>query len=290
MVVTSVEPLPEELGFLVAGSGRAVEVAVVALIESGALRASRDGVLSAVSGVAPAATPLQEAVLRATPLTLRGVITETTGGVTAESLQDNLRSRGYVRRLAGRKSAPWARWVVLLGALATIIATARGAMAFEYAVVVLVVGAVLVTLAGFGRKPLSRKGREAVKRLDTTATTSNRLALVALYGLLGKVGQTHVWEIVGVEPATAATLQLSEERRRSRVAPFRRRGNYFGSGDGSSRRGGRRSGSWCGGSSSYGSSSCGSSSCSTSSCSSSSCSTSSCSSDSCGSSCGGGGD
>ncbi|MFJ6676445.1 TIGR04222 domain-containing membrane protein [Actinosynnema sp. NPDC091369] len=244
------EPGPEEQAFLAGGPGRAAEVAVVSLVEAGAARISRDGLVSAV-GRPQGRTPLQAHVLSRLPLPLGDVIAAAAWSAEAQSLRQHLVDRGLVVPPGRRKAARSVRLLLVVAVVGAVIATGVLDLPFGLAFGAVVAGVVGSIVLGRSTRPLTRAGRLVVRRLRSVAVSPNRIALVACYGLLGKVERHHVWEVLGIAPGAAATL-----RRRSR---------------GSGSDGGASCGGGCG------------------SCSSSSCGSSSGGSDSGGSSCGGGG-
>ncbi|MEU4743711.1 TIGR04222 domain-containing membrane protein [Actinosynnema sp. NPDC023658] len=256
---------PEEQGFLVGGPGRAAEVAIVSLVEAQAVRISREGLVSAVSQSRPdsaARSPLQAHVLRSLPQSLGDVIAATASSAEAQSLGQHLVDRGLAVSPARRRAVRRLRRLVIAAGVATVFAKVLLDLPFAVAAVAVVGGLLVSLVLARANRPLTRSGRRVVRDLKRVAVSPNRLALVAYYGLLGKVGRHHVWEVLGIAPAAAATL--------------RRRTRRSGSSDGSS----------CGGCGSCASSSCGSDS-GSSSCGGSSCSSSSCGGGGCG---GGGGD
>lgn len=202
---------PEEQGFLAGGPGRAAEVAVVSLLEARAVRISRSGLVSAVARPAPPRSPLQAHVLRGLPRSLGDVITATAAGAEAQALRQHLVARGSVVPTGRRRAARLIRRLTISAALVVVIATIAFDLPFAVAAVA-VLGALLVSLVlSRSARPLTRSGKAAVRQLERIAVSPNRIALVAYYGLLGKVDRHHVWEVLGLAPAAAATL-----RRRSR--------------------------------------------------------------------------
>ncbi|XVS66312.1 TIGR04222 domain-containing membrane protein [Actinosynnema sp. CA-299493] len=249
------EPGWEEQGFLVGGPGRAAEVAVVSLVEAGAVRISREGLVSAIGQPGHGWSPLQARVVRSLPASLGDVIAATAWSAEAQSMRPHLVDRGLLTPPGRRKAARLVRRLLVAAAVATVVATIVLELPFVLALGAVVAGVACSVVLGRIARPLTVAGRRVVSRLEKAAISPNRIALVAYYGLLGKVVRnTHVWEVLGISPAAAATL-----RRRSR----------HGAPDG---------GSSCGGCGSCSSNSCGSGSGSDSG-----------SSDSGGSSCGGGG-
>ncbi|MER5261662.1 TIGR04222 domain-containing membrane protein [Actinosynnema sp. NPDC002837] len=246
------EPGPEQQGLLVGGPGRAAEVAVVSLVEAGAVRISREGLVSVVGRPGHGWSPLQAYVLRSAPRTLGELITATAWSAEAQSLRQHLVDVGLVTPPGRRKALRTLRLLVVAAVVVTMIVAGALDLPFALAFFTAVAGAVVAVVLGRLSRPLTARGRQVVRALKQVAVSPNRIALVAYYGLLGKVERHHVWEVLGIAPAAAATL-----RRRSR---------------GSGSDGGASCGGGCG--------SCASSSCGGS---------SSSSSDSGGSSCGGGG-
>ncbi|MEU4807533.1 TIGR04222 domain-containing membrane protein [Actinosynnema sp. NPDC023587] len=253
---------PEEEAFLAGGPGRAAEVAVVSLVESGAVRISRAGLVSAVHAPHRSWTPLQASALQSLPRKLGEVITWTARGAEADGLRSHLVERGFVRPSARRSKVLTARRVLVFGGIAIVALGIGDVLEFGTIAAALFCTVLLAVLVGRAARPLTASGRAAVKRLGGVATTNNRLAMVAFHGLLGKVEGHLVWEVLGMAPAAAATLQR------------RRRGDNA--------NGSASCGGGCG---SCSSNSCGSAS-GTDGGSSSSCSSSG---SSCGSGCGGGG-
>ncbi|MCE6999857.1 TIGR04222 domain-containing membrane protein [Saccharothrix sp. S26] len=244
------EPGLEEQGFLVGGPGRAAEVAVVSLVEASAARISRGGLVSAVGRPRAGTSPLGSAVLRRLPMSLGDVIIATASSAEAQSLRQYLVGSGLVTPPGRRQGMRTARRLLIAAAVATVVATIVLELPFWLALGAVPVGVVGAIVLGRAGRPLTARGRDVVKRLKPLAVSPNRIALVAYYGLLGKVERHHVWEVLGIGPAAATTL--------------RRRSNRGGSNGGASCGGGcgSCSSSSCGGSGSdSGGSSCGGSSC-----------------------------
>ncbi|XVV05798.1 TIGR04222 domain-containing membrane protein [Actinosynnema sp. CA-248983] len=261
----SAELWPEQQAFLAGGPGRATEVAVVSLVEAGALRIARNGLVSAVQGLPPRSwTPLQTFVLRSVPRPLGDLVTAGARSAEAQSLRQNLIEGGYVRSAGSVRAMRWVRRVFFLGWVGLVLWSAFGDLTVGTVASGFVGLIVAMAVTSPYVRPLTRAGRSTVRRLGVGVVTSEAVPLVASYGLLGKVGKQFVWQVLGIDPVAAATL------RRRRKA------------DGSS--GSASCGSGCG---SCSSSSCGRSSSDTGSSSSSSDSGSSCGGGGCG---GGGGD
>ncbi|RDI22924.1 TIGR04222 domain-containing membrane protein [Lentzea flaviverrucosa] len=240
----------EQIGYLVAGPGRAAETALARLLDADLVRVSRDGLVSAVHqtelGVSTAVETFILVNLRRA-VRFDSVVRNAAKSAEMRTLHQQLRARRLTRDPRPRLAA-W--WVFLaIGVLLSLLAflepwTLFGAVAF--------LGAAYWT---FGAKPLTRAGRAALK--DVTA--SDRVLTVALEGFRGRIGNQSVGELFGLPQSVVKMLPRKKKRK--------------------TRNGGATSAAGCG--SGCGSSSCGSSS----SCSSGS--GSSCSGG--GSSCGGGG-
>jgi uncharacterized protein (TIGR04222 family) len=240
---------PEEIGYLVAGPGRAAETALARLLDADLVRVSRDGLVSAVHQTElGAATAVETAVLVNLRKAVRFDAVARNAAKSAEmrSLHQQLRARGLTRDPRPRL-AVW--WVFLaFGVLLSLLAflepwTLFGAVAF-----------LGVGYWTYGAKPLTRAGRAALK--DVTA--SDRVLAVALEGFRGRIGNQTVGELFGLPQSVVKMLP----RKRKKKAGNRGGGSAYGCGSG------------------CGSSSCGSSS---------SCSSGSSSCSGGGSSCGGGG-
>ncbi|WP_306750299.1 TIGR04222 domain-containing membrane protein [Saccharothrix yanglingensis] len=251
---------PEEQAFLAGGPGRAAEVAVVSLVEAGAVRVSRGGLVSAVRLPGRAWSPLQANVLHALPQPLGGVIGQAAGSAEARALREQLVSRGFItspRRRSAWSAVRLVGFAVFVGSLFAV-GFAGWSVALPVLLVPLLV--VLTVVAALARRPLTRAGRRAVRRLRRGVTTSDRLGLVACHGLLGRAHGRVVWsDWLGIAPAAGATLRRRPRRRGSSGSSGSSGAGGCGSGCGSCGSscggGGSSSGSSCGGGSS--SSSCG---------------------------------
>lgn len=240
---------PEQIGYLVAGPGRAAETALARLLDADLVRVSRDGLVSAVHqtelGVSTAVETFILVNLRRA-VRFDSVVRNAAKSAEMRTVHQQLRARRLTRDPRPRLAA-W--WVFLaIGVLLSLLAflepwTLFGALGF--------LGAAYWT---FGAKPLTRAGRAALK--DVTA--SHRVLTVALEGFRGRIGNQSVGELFGLPQSVVKMLPRKKKRK--------------------ARNGGATSAAGCG--SGCGSSSCGSSSCSSG-------SGSSCSGG--GSSCGGGG-
>ncbi|GAA1313324.1 hypothetical protein GCM10009634_82280 [Saccharothrix xinjiangensis] len=264
---------PEEQAYVMAGPGRAAEVALVSLVDAGAVRISREGVVSPVHRAGRLWSPLQTRVLRVIPMPMGTAIAATAAGAEAKAMRQDLIARGYLTPPGRQVAMRRLRWFLLLAASAALVLTIALDLPFAVTAAVAVVALVGSTATSRAGRPLTSAGLAAARRLRLAATdaerrlngtptrpksapawmavstlsAADRLVLLACHGLLGRIGRRNVWEVLGVEPAAAKTL-----RRRKRTS---------GGGGGSSCSGGcgSCSGSNCGGGGDSGSSSGGSS-------------------------------
>ncbi|MCR3753608.1 TIGR04222 domain-containing membrane protein [Lentzea californiensis] len=219
---------PEQIGYLVAGPGRAAETALARLLDADLVRVSRDGLVSAVHqtelGVSTAVETFILVNLRRA-VRFDAVVRNAAKSAEMRTLHQQLRARRLTRDPRPRLAA-W--WVFLaFGVLLSLLAflepwTLFGAVAF--------LGVAYWT---FGAKPLTRAGRAALK--DVTA--SDRVLTVALEGFRGRIGNQSVGELFGLPQSVVKMLPRKKRK---------------------ARNGGAASAAGCG--SGCGSSSCGSSS------------------------------
>ncbi|WP_447006555.1 TIGR04222 domain-containing membrane protein [Saccharothrix isguenensis] len=209
---------PEEQAFLVGGPGRAAEVAVVSLAEAGALRISRDGLVTPVQSNSLPRTSLQARALHSLPRPLGALVTATAGSPETVELRQHLINQGLVVPAGRRRVARTLRRVVVLAAVLAVFATIALDLPFGVAGGAVVGALALSVVLTRARRPLTGSGRAVVRQLRQAAASAasavgpqGRVAMVAYYGLLGRVGRQHVWKLLGIAPAAAATL-----RRRSR--------------------------------------------------------------------------
>jgi uncharacterized protein (TIGR04222 family) len=245
----------EEVGYLTAGPGRAAETALARLIDTGAVRVSRDGLVSVVRQDGQGATTsLQRQVLGQlhTALRFELVVESAAYSPEAQSLHRMLHLRKLMQHPRRRGDAWWvcavvAGVLILLGVVTTPVFYA-GAL----------IAAVLAHWLR-GRGPVTTAGRQALLQV----TAHDRVHAVALYGFCGTVDGRPVGELFDLPQSVVKMLPRKRHHGRS-------------SSDGGS--GGSVAG--CG--------SCGSG-CGTSGCASSGSSCSSSGGSSCSSGCGGGG-
>lgn len=264
---------PEERALLMAGPGRAAEVALVSLVDAGAVRISRGGLTSQVRRPDRTWSPLQARVLRSLPMSLGDAIATTAAGPEAQAMRQDLIARGYLTPPGRRVAMRWLRRYLLLASAGALVLTIALDMPF-IGVAAVVVGA-LVGWIAFGRagRPLTSTGLAAARRLRLDATEAerrlagspvrpksapdwmatqaltpaDRLVLVACHGLLGRIGRQNVWQVLHIEPSAAKTLR--RRKRTSGTAADSSCGGGCGSCSGSNCSGGGDSGSSSGGSS-----------------------------------------
>ncbi|MFD1146314.1 TIGR04222 domain-containing membrane protein [Saccharothrix hoggarensis] len=204
---------PEEQAFLVGGPGRAAEVAVVALAESGAVRISREGLVSAVAQPGRHWSPLQAQVLRSLPGRLGDVITATAGSPEAHGLRQHLVDGGLVVPPGRRKAVRAVRGLLVVAAVAAVVLAIALDLSFGVAAGAVVGALVLVLALRPATRPLTGAGRKVVRRARMNAVPTYRLGMVVHHGLLGRVGRRYVWQELGLSAQAASTL-----RRKSRGA------------------------------------------------------------------------
>ncbi|RKT53475.1 TIGR04222 domain-containing membrane protein [Saccharothrix australiensis] len=232
---------PEEQAFLAGGPGRAAEVALVSLVEVGAARISRDGLVSAVqSARGRASTPLQARVLNSSPRWLGDLVTTVAGGPETAALRERLLARGHLRPIGLRRALDAAP-LLLMGVTVVLVLGFQDHLTFWHGAVVFAVLVSLVLLARRAGRPLTGSGRAVVRRLGEVATTADRVSLVAYYGLLGTVAGLPTWQRLGIAPEAAAKL-----RRRPRSGGGHGGSSCGGCGGSGSDGGGDSSGG-CGG-------------------------------------------
>lgn len=210
--------LPEEFGYLMGGPGRAAEVAVVRLVEAGAIRISSQGLVSAVSTHRwGASSPLEASVLGSLgngSRLLGGLIGTAAGSEQARALRHHLVGRGLLVSKARRLACGWGRFLALL-----MIPLAFAGAVFERVdtdtLIIAVIAALLGRyLIGKLRGPLTFRGRRSMRRAGVNV--GDRPSIVAQHGLLGRYGSRHdkvvVWEMLGISPEAAATLRLRRRR------------------------------------------------------------------------------
>jgi uncharacterized protein (TIGR04222 family) len=222
---------PEEIGYLVAGPGRAAETALARLLDAGLVRVSRDGLVSAVHqtelGVLTAVETFILINLRKA-VRFDAVVRNAAKSQEMRTLHQQLRARRLTREARPRLAAWWVflAFGVILSLLALLEPwTLFGAVAF--------LGAGYWT---YGAKPLTRAGRAALKGV----TASDRVLAVALEGFRSRIGNQSVGELFGLPQSVVKMLPRKRKKKT---------GNRGGA-----------SAAGCG--SGCGSSSCGSSSCS----------------------------
>ncbi|MCR3753609.1 TIGR04222 domain-containing membrane protein [Lentzea californiensis] len=239
----------EEAGFLTAGPGRAAEAVLARLIDTGLVRVSRDGLVTAVHQTGHEATTSIEARMLGharTAVRFDTIVQSTANSTEVADLYRHLFSRGLLQVPRRRSEA---RWFTL--AVAGVL-TVAGFVAPPFFAGVPI--ALCLFVLQYGRSPVTKAGKAALKHV----TAHDRVHAVALHGFTGKVARQHVGELFELPQSVVKMIPPRSRKPRKRSTA---------------------DGGGCGSASS--SSSCGTTS--------SGCSSSSGSSCSGGSSCGGGG-
>jgi uncharacterized protein (TIGR04222 family) len=108
---------PEELGCLAGGPARAAEVALARLLHAGAVRISREGVVTAVHRNPGRLSPLEARILNSVQVGryLHDVLREAATSAEADGLRAHLADRGWLRRRRSWRPRLYP-WLFLLGA------------------------------------------------------------------------------------------------------------------------------------------------------------------------------
>ncbi|MGW6930608.1 TIGR04222 domain-containing membrane protein [Lentzea sp. NPDC054927] len=215
---------PEELGCLAGGPARAAEVALARLIQTGVVRVSREGVLSAVHvpGARPS-TPLEAQILNGlrTPRHLNDLLLSTFSSAEAEGLRAHLIGRGLLRRRRSLRPRLYP-WLFLLAPLLMVagvcVAVAPDLLEdlpqkltelpfwyFFAAAAVVFVWASVLRARDPGRLR-TRSGYVLLKRASRRVTPQDPLRAVAVRGLRGRVGGLAVAGMFGLGAIVVATL------------------------------------------------------------------------------------
>ncbi|MDX8054865.1 TIGR04222 domain-containing membrane protein [Lentzea sp. BCCO 10_0798] len=195
---------PEEIGYLVAGPGRAAETALARLLDADLVRVSRDGLVSAVHQTElGASTAVETFILVNLRKAVRfdAVVRNAAKSAEMRALHQQLRARRLTRDPRPRLAA-W--WVFLaIGVVLTLLALLEPWTLFG---AVMFLGAAYWT---YGAKPLTRAGRAALK--DVTA--SDRVLTVALEGFRGRIGNQSVGELFGLPQSVVKMLPRKKKRK-----------------------------------------------------------------------------
>ncbi len=197
---------PEQLGYLAAGPGRAVEAALARLIDRGLVRVSRDGLVTAVHQDGQGAgTGIERCVLdlvrTAVPL---GTVVETVAHNPETRLVRDLLIQRKLMRLPRHHNEWW--WVYLVVAAALAL--------FGLAVPEAFIGVVILVLVAFrlrGRTPLAPAGKALLER----TTADDRVLAVALHGFRGKVAGRHVGDLFELPQHVVRTIRLKDRGKKS---------------------------------------------------------------------------
>ncbi|GHH63619.1 TIGR04222 domain-containing membrane protein [Lentzea cavernae] len=235
----------EEAGYLTDGSGRAAETVLARLIDTGRVRVSRDGLVSAVrQDDRGAITSIEARMLSQTRTAVRfgAVVMSATHSAEMTQLHRLLLDRGLMQR-PRRRNDGW--WFSL--AVAGLLTLAGFVSPVFFAGVPIALG---FFVWQYGRSPVTQAGKDALRHV----TAHDRVHAVALYGLTGKVGGQSVGELFDLPPNVVQMVppKAREERRRSSSdRGSRRSSSSYGCGSTSSSCG-SGSDSSCGGSSGCG--------------------------------------
>ncbi|WP_158102578.1 TIGR04222 domain-containing membrane protein [Lentzea kentuckyensis] len=215
---------PEELGCLVGGPSRAAEVALARLLHIGAVRISREGVVTAVHRNPGRLTPLEARILNSVHVGryLHDVLREAATSPEADGLRHHLADRGLLRH--HRSWRPRLHpWLFLLGAglvLAGFVrivtpeflrelpvpeATEYPAWYFFAAGALVFVWASVLSARDPGRLR-TRAGYKLAKRASLRVSTQDPVGAVAARGLRGKVGRVAIAGMLGLTPVMIGLL------------------------------------------------------------------------------------
>lgn len=215
---------PEELGCLAGGPARATEVALARLIQSGLVRVSREGVLSAVHmpGRGPA-TPLEAQVLAGLRhgRHLNDVVLTAFSSAEAEGLRAHLINRRLLRRRRSLRPRLYP-WLFLLAPL-LVVAGVLNAVApelqrefvpqlpefpfwyFFAAAAAVFVWASVLRARDPGRLR-TRAGYVLLKRAKRRVSPQDPVGAVAVRGLRGRIGGVAVAGMFGLSAVVVETL------------------------------------------------------------------------------------
>ncbi|MDT7782513.1 MAG: hypothetical protein QOF58_932 [Pseudonocardiales bacterium] len=247
---------PEELGCLVGGPARAAEVALARLLQAGAVRISRDGVVTAVHRSPGRISPLEARILNSVQAGryLHDVLRETATSPEAEGLRHHLADRGLLRHHRSWRPRLYP-WLFLLGAALVLAGFFRIVVPdllrelpvpditeyppwyFFAAGAVVFVWASVLKARDPGRLR-TRTGYRLARRTRLRVSTQDPVGAVASRGLRGKVGRVAIAGMLGLTPVMIGLLPTRDTSSSSSC----------GSGCSSSSCGSGDSGSGCGGS------------------------------------------
>ncbi|MDX8054866.1 TIGR04222 domain-containing membrane protein [Lentzea sp. BCCO 10_0798] len=176
----------EEAGFLTAGPRRAAETVLARLIDTGLVRVSRDGLVSAVHQNGQGATTSVEARMLShaqTPVRFDTIVQSIARSTEVADLYRHLFSRRLMQ-VPRRRGDGWWFSLAVAGML-----TLAGFVSPAFFVGVPV--ALCFSFLQYGRSPVTKAGKEALKHV----TAHDRVHAVALHGFTGKVGGQNVGEL-----------------------------------------------------------------------------------------------
>ncbi|MCX2954327.1 TIGR04222 domain-containing membrane protein [Lentzea sp. NEAU-D7] len=236
----------EEAGFLTAGPRRAAETVMARLIDTGLVRVSRDGLVSAVHQNGHGATTSVEARMLSharTAVRIDEIVQSIAKSPEVADLYRHLFSRRLMQ-VPRRRGEGW--WFSL--AVAGLL-TLAGFVSPAFFVGVPV--ALCFSFLQYGRSPVTKAGKDALKHV----TAHDRVHAVALHGFSGRTGGQNVGELFDLPQEVVKLIPPRSRRPGKRSKPD---GGGCGSGSSCSSCGttsggcGGSSGSSCGGSSGCG--------------------------------------
>ena len=197
----------EEAGFLKAGPRRAAETVLARLIDTGLVRVSRDGVVSAVHQNDQGATTSVEARLLShaqTPVRFDMIVQSIARSTEIADLYRDLFSRRLMQ-VPRRRGEGW--WFSL--AVAGLL-TLAGFVSPPFFVGVPI--ALCFSFLQYGRSPVTKAGKAALKQV----TAHDRVHAVALHGFTGKAGGQNVSELFDLPQSVVKMIPPKSRKARKR--------------------------------------------------------------------------
>ncbi|MEV6238039.1 TIGR04222 domain-containing membrane protein [Lentzea sp. NPDC051838] len=251
---------PEELGCLVGGPSRAAEVALARLLHIGAVRISREGVVSAVHRHPGRVSPLEARILNSVQVGryLHDVLREAASSPESSGLRHHLADRGLLRHTRSWRPRlyPWlyllAIGLVVAGVLRIVAPqqlldlpvpniTEYPPWYFFAAGAAVFVWAKVLSARDPGRLR-TRSGYLLAKRSQRRVSVQDPLGAVASRGLRGKVGGVAIAGMFGLTPVMIGLLPHRDTSSSSSCG-----GGCSSSSCGSGDSGGGDGGGGCGG-------------------------------------------
>lgn len=227
----------EEAGYLTAGPERAAEAVLARLVDTGLVRVSRAGMVSAVhQDGRGGTTSIEERILRhtRTAVPFDSIVESTATSTEMADLYRHLLGRGLLQ-VPRRRNEGW--WFSLA------VAGASGVLGFVAPVFFL---GTLIGLGFFvwqyGSGPVTRAGREALRHV----TASDRVHAVALHGFSGRVRGQDVTELFDL-PRNVVRMVPPKSAGVRKRSTWDRRGSGSAASCGSGSSSCSSSGSSCGG-------------------------------------------